>query len=167
MTEITAKRQLQQQTYDIYTQCHTPYVGPLMDVWAPCLKHDSCVTSSPRKDRDFLPDDCDVDETLFCLSMVEPVEGLVTLDDLEPSREVCKPSDSLIISPACLAQNYCTLTNTAVGLVPTFCQVQCSPKLDLELNGHTSPDVLNILIEEHTPELDTVTLDNLPPSMEE
>lgn len=163
ITEITTKQKLQQHTSDVYTQCHTPYVGPLMKAWASCLKPDSHIIATNPCNLDFLPDDCDDEETLFCLSMPKAVEGLVS------SHEICKPSEALTItpSPACFAQNYCTLTNTANGLIPTFCRMQCVPNLDLGINGHTSPDLLNIQMEENTPELDTVTLDNMQLSMED
>lgn len=166
ITEITAKKQLQAHRSDVHTQYHTPYVGPLMEVWAPCLKPDSCVTANnPCNDLNLLPDDCDIKETLFCLSMAKGVEGLVSLDDLEPSFEICKPSETLTVTPdsECFVQNYCTLTNTSIGLIPTFCRVQSVSNLDL---GHTSSDPLNIQIEKNTPELDTVTLDNLQLSLD-
>lgn len=169
--EITARQQLQEHSSVIYSQCHTPYVGPLMEVWAPCLTPDSRNTANnPCNDPDFLPDDGDVEETLLCLSTPTGVEGgFVSLDDLEPSLEIRKDSETFTntLNPACFSQNYCTLTNTAVGLIPTFCTVQCVPNLGLELNGHTSPDLFNMQIEESTPELDTVTLDNLQLSVDE
>lgn len=170
ITEITVKKQFQEHIPDIHTQYHTPYVGPLMEVWAACLKPDSLsiTASNPCNDQ---PDDCDFEETLFCLSMDKAVEGLVSLDDLEPSADspLKRSSEALPITPnpECFVQNYCTLTNTAIGLIPTFYKVQHVPNLDLGLNGHTSSDLLNIQIEENTPELDTVTLDNLQMSMEE
>ncbi|MCJ8746481.1 hypothetical protein PDJAM_G00142270 [Pangasius djambal] len=170
ITENTDRQQRQEHTSDIYSQCHTPYVGPLMEVWTPCQMPDTRITANnPCNDLDFLPDDCNVEETLFCLSMAKAVEGFVSLDDLEPSLEICKPSEPLTVpeNPACFTQNYCTLTETAIGLIPTFCNVQFVPSLDLGQKSHTSPDLLNIKIEEDTPELDTVTLDNFQLSVEE
>ncbi|XP_053469187.1 interleukin 21 receptor, tandem duplicate 2 [Ictalurus furcatus] len=169
--EITARQQLQEHSSVIYSQCHTPYVGPLMEVWAPCLTPDSRNTANnPCNDPDFLPDDGDVEETLLRLSMPTGIEGgFVSLDDLEPSLEIRKDSETFANTPnpACFSQNYCTLTNTAIGLIPTFCTVPCVPNLGLELKGHTSPDLFNMQIEESTPELDTVTLDNLQLSVDE
>lgn len=170
ITEITVKEQLQEHTLDIYSQNHTPYVGPLMEISVPCLTPDSrIIANNPCNDLDFLPDTCDVEETLLCLNMAQDVEGFLSLEDLESSLEICKSSETLSTTPnpACFAQNYCTLTNTAVGLIPTFCGVQRDPNLDLELNGDTSPDLLNMPIEGNTPELDTVMLDNMQLSMEE
>lgn len=168
--EITPKEQLQEHTLDIYSQNHTPYVGPLMEIWVPCLTPDSRIATNKRcNDLDFLHDNCDVEETLLCLNMAQDTEGFLSLDDLEPSLEICKSSETLSSTPnpACFVQNYCTLTNTAIGLIPTFCRVQCDPNLGLGLNGDTSPDLLNMQIEANTPELDTVTLDNMQLSMEE
>ncbi|XP_060799105.1 interleukin 21 receptor, tandem duplicate 1 isoform X3 [Neoarius graeffei] len=168
--EITPKEQLQEHTLDIYPQNHTPYVGPLMEIWVPCLTPDSRITTNkPCNDLDFLHDNCDVKETLLCLNMAQDIEVFLSLDDLEPSLEICKSSETLSSTPnpECFVQNYCTLTNTAIGLIPTFCRVQCDPNLGLGLNGDTSPDLLNMQIEANTPELDTVTLDNMQLSMEE
>lgn len=171
ITEITAKEQLQEHTSDIASQYHTPYVGPLMEVCKPCLKPDQLShipANNPCTDPDFLLDDCDVEEAFISLNMAKAV-GFVSLDDLEPRFEICKPSEVLTITPnpECFAQSYCTLTKTAIGLIPTFCRGQCAPNLDLGLNGHTSSDLLNMQIEENTPELDTVTLDNFQLSIED
>ncbi|XP_046691370.1 interleukin 21 receptor, tandem duplicate 2 [Silurus meridionalis] len=171
ITAITAKSKIQECTSDIYSQIHTPYVGPLTEVWAACLRPSSHITATnPCKDLTFLPDDIgDINETLNFLSTDDVGESFVSLDDLEPSFEICKPSEALPFTPnpVCFIQNYCTLNITANGFIPTFCTVQCVPNLELGLNSPTSPGLLNMQIEESTPELDTVTLDNLQLSIEE
>ncbi|XP_053349141.1 interleukin 21 receptor, tandem duplicate 2 isoform X1 [Clarias gariepinus] len=165
ITEITARQQLPEHTTNMYSQCHTPYVGPSPEFWAPCLTSDTCITdTNPCTNLDFLPDDCDVQENLLCLSKLEAVESFMSLDDLEPKLEICKPTEVLTFTNP--AQNYCTLTNSDIGLIPTFGSVQCVPNLGLRLNDHSAPNLLNMTLEENTPELDTVTLDNLQLSIE-
>lgn len=167
ITENTARQQLQECSSVVYSQCLTPYVSPLKEVWPPCLMPDSHIAAnSAFTDHDFLPEDHDVEKFLLSLSAAE---GCVSLDDLEPSHESSKSSEasSLPVNPVCFTQSYCTLTNTEFGLVPTFCRAQCASRLDLGLNGTTSLELLNIQIEDSTPEEDTVTLGNLQLSMDE
>lgn len=159
--ENTTRYQLQEHTPAVYSQCHTPYVGTVMEAWPPGRTPDPCIPAdTPCTGLDFQPDNCDVKRTLLCLSTSEV---FVSLDDLEPSLDVCKSPEgsSLTANPAGFAQSYCTLTNTEMGLIPTFCRVQRVSSLDSELKGHTSPGLLDMQIEGNTPELDTVTLDNL------
>ncbi|XP_027031981.2 interleukin 21 receptor, tandem duplicate 2 [Tachysurus fulvidraco] len=167
ITENTARQQLQERSSVVNSQCLTPYVSPLKEVWPPCLMPDSHTDANGAfTDHDFLPEDNDVEKFLLSLSTAE---GCVSLDDLEPSLDTSKSSEasSFPVNPVCFTQNYCTLTNTEFGLVPTFCRAQCAPSLDLGLKDTTSLELLNTQIEESTPEEDTVTLDDLQLSMDD
>lgn len=167
ITENTSRQQVQECSSIMYSHCPTPYVSPLKEAWPPCLTSDSRIaTNNACTDLDFLPHDHDVEKTLLCLGMAE---GCVSLDDLEPSLESCKSSEasSLPENPVCFNQSYCTLTNTEFGFIPTFCSVQGAPGLNLGIKGTTTPELLNIQIEDNTPEVDTVTLEDLQLSLEE
>ncbi|KAG7316921.1 hypothetical protein KOW79_019219 [Hemibagrus wyckioides] len=92
ITENTPRQQVQECSSVIYSHCPTPYVSPLKEVWPPCLTSDSRIAANNAcTDLDFLPDDHDVEKTLLCLGIAE---GCVSLDDLEPSLEICKSSEA-------------------------------------------------------------------------
>ncbi|XP_059388552.1 interleukin-9 receptor-like [Carassius carassius] len=122
-------------------QCHTPYVGPTAEVWAPCQMPDTrSETSIPCEE---FP--------LFCEELPDKVENLfqslnlclsgdvLSLKDSILSLEClngCETSEAAVIInpvPACFKQDYCTLTNTPTGPVPTFTR-------DVEQDQNTSYD---------------------------
>ncbi|XP_057201593.1 interleukin 21 receptor, tandem duplicate 2 isoform X2 [Triplophysa rosa] len=124
-------------------QCHTPYVGPSTELWAPCQTFDTCSETS-------IP--CE-DFSLFCEALPDEVDNLMqslntacfTEDELSLKASSLKSLESLgngepseapvIITPTsvCFKQDYCTLTDTPTGPVPTFTR-------DVELNGDLSND---------------------------
>ncbi|KAL6457253.1 hypothetical protein MHYP_G00342160 [Metynnis hypsauchen] len=177
ITEITAVERDQEKISSMHftPQYQTPYVGPSTEVWAPLQKSDThSVASIPCKDLDFLPEELAVEEPMLCLTMFEPiaVEGFLSMDDLELGHEELEPIETLTVTPkpACFTQNgftqnYCTLTNTPIGLIPTFITGPCNP--ELMPAGNASKEMLNEQTEENISEPVTVTLDSLQLSMED
>ncbi|KAL7830663.1 hypothetical protein SRHO_G00317900 [Serrasalmus rhombeus] len=176
ITEITAVERDQEKISSVhYTpQYQTPYVGPSTEVWAPLHKSDTLSVASISH-LDFLPDESAVEEPMLCLTMFEPiaVKGFLCMDDLELGHEELEPIETLTVTPkpACFiqngfTQNYCTLTNTPIGLIPTFTTGPCNP--ELMPAGNASKEPLNEQTEENTLEPPvTVTLDSLQLSMED
>ncbi|XP_036422700.1 interleukin 21 receptor, tandem duplicate 2 isoform X2 [Colossoma macropomum] len=177
ITEITAVERDQEKISSMYVtpQYQTPYVGPSAEVWAPLQKSDThSVASISCKDLDFLPEESAVEEPMLCLTMFEPiaVEGFLCMDDLELGHEDLEPTETLTVTPkpVCFTQNgftqnYCTLTNTPIGLIPTFTTGPCNPELVPAANASKEP--LYEQTEENSSELVTVTLDSLQLSMED
>ncbi|KAL7829807.1 hypothetical protein AOLI_G00306920 [Acnodon oligacanthus] len=177
ITEITAVERDQEKTSSmLFTpQYQTPYVGPSTEVWAPLQQSDAhSVASVSCEDLDFLPEESAVEEPMLSLTMFEPiaVEGFLCMDDLELSPEELEPTATLTVTPkpACFAQNgftqnYCTLTNTPIGLIPTFTTGPCNP--EMMPAGNASKEPLKEQTEEKTSEPVTVTLDSLQLSMED
>ncbi|KAL0197165.1 hypothetical protein M9458_005705 [Cirrhinus mrigala] len=95
-------------------QCHTPYVGPTAEIWAPCQMPDTCSETS------ILCEDFPLFlGNLFQSLNVKCLSGDVLLECLEDCEASEEPA---IINPVpvCFKQDYCTLTNTPTGPVPTF-----------------------------------------------
>ncbi|XP_056308347.1 interleukin 21 receptor, tandem duplicate 2 [Danio aesculapii] len=122
--------------------CHPSYVGPSTELWAPCQMTKTCSETSVLCE-DFsvfcedLPDKVEelmLSVSLACLS--EDVESLkdsaVSLESLEDCEFTQVP---VIINPVtvCFKQDYCTLTDTPSGPVPTFSR-------EGELDENTSGD---------------------------
>uniref|UniRef100_A0A3B1KK05 Interleukin 21 receptor, tandem duplicate 2 n=1 Tax=Astyanax mexicanus TaxID=7994 RepID=A0A3B1KK05_ASTMX len=81
----------------------------------------------------------------------------VRMEDLEPPEpETTAPK------PAAFPQNYCTLTNTPTGLIPTLTTGPSGPELTTEASEHA----LNLQIQENTDELVPLSLDSLQLSMD-
>ncbi|XP_007239899.3 interleukin 21 receptor, tandem duplicate 2 [Astyanax mexicanus] len=170
MTEIRAEEKCLQKFSSTYSspQYHTPYVSPASEVWAPFqISETQSVGSISCKDLDFLPEEPAVEEpTMLCLTMFEPitVEGLLCMDDLEFSQEDLEPPEpeTTAPKPAAFPQNYCTLTNTPTGLIPTLTTGPSGPELTTEASEHA----LNLQIQENTDELVPLSLDSLQLSMD-
>ncbi|XP_051988532.1 interleukin 21 receptor, tandem duplicate 2 [Xyrauchen texanus] len=123
-------------------QYYTPYVGPTAPIWAPFQMADVCSdTSIPCEELSLsceeLPDQ--VDDLIKWLSTACWSGDVLSLKDsvltLE-SSESCGSSEApAIINPTsvCFKQDYCTLTDTPQGPVPTFTK-------DAELDGNTSTE---------------------------
>ncbi|XP_051569585.1 interleukin 21 receptor, tandem duplicate 2 [Myxocyprinus asiaticus] len=123
-------------------QCYTAYVGPTAAIWAPFQTTDVCSeTSIPCEELSLsceeLPDQ--VDDLIQCLSTVCCSGDVLSLKNsvlsLE-SSESCGSSEAPAIinpTPVCFKQDYCTLTDTPQGPVPTFTK-------DAELDGNTSTE---------------------------
>ncbi|XP_043090928.1 interleukin 21 receptor, tandem duplicate 2 isoform X2 [Puntigrus tetrazona] len=123
-------------------ESHTPYVGPTAEVWAPCQLPDTLSeTSIPCEEFSLfceeLPDKVDnlfQSLNLTCLngdvlSLKDSALSLECLEDHEASEA------PVIINPVptCFKQDYCTLTNTPTGPVPTFTR-------DVQQDDKTSKD---------------------------
>ncbi|XP_067238599.1 interleukin 21 receptor, tandem duplicate 2 isoform X2 [Chanodichthys erythropterus] len=120
-------------------QYHQPYVGPTAEVWAPRQMPDTCSeTSIPCEEFSLfceeLPvkvDDIMQSLTVACLSgdVLSLKDSALSLESLED----CEESEAPVIInpvPVCFKQDYCTLTNTPTGPVPTFTR-------DIELDENT------------------------------
>ncbi|XP_066529859.1 interleukin 21 receptor, tandem duplicate 2 [Hoplias malabaricus] len=174
ITEITAVVQDQVMTCSMnFTPLyHTPYVGPSADVAAPFqMSNARSVASFSSKDFNFLPEEDTVEEPMLCWTAFNPINvgGFVCIEDLELSNEDMEPSETLTITskPTSFTQNgqnYCTLTNTTAGLIPTFTTGPGNPEL---VSGNQVIEFLNTQTEESTIELVPLSLDSLQLSMEE
>uniref|UniRef100_A0A4W4DQX0 Uncharacterized protein n=1 Tax=Electrophorus electricus TaxID=8005 RepID=A0A4W4DQX0_ELEEL len=101
-------------------QCRTPYVGPSVEAWVPFkMQEPGSETGMPCADINLLPDER-LGEKPVCLQTDDADMGFLSLADLEPSDETSSPPVALTPNLACFTQNYCTLTNTAIGLIPTL-----------------------------------------------
>ncbi len=144
ISEVLTTLQDQVEKTGMYptAQYHTPYVGPTAEVWAPCQMSDTCsATSIPCEEFSFfcdeLPDKVDnlfQSLNLVCLSgdVLSLKDSALSLEGLED----CEASEAPVILnpvPACFKQDYCTLTNTPTGPVPTFTR-------DVEQEENTSND---------------------------
>lgn len=164
ITEIKLVPSVQANMYNVYssTITQTPYVCRLTDDWVPCPKPDPDIFSGdPCNDFDLQLKESAVREALLSFNIINTVEGSVCLEDLESNQEICQPSETLSVAPSlpCTNLNYCTLTNTDVGLVPTFSR-QSS---DVSPNSmQESQNTLNPI-----PQLVHLSLDTLQLSMEE
>lgn len=147
IAEVITILQDQAEKSDVYppAQCHTPYVGPSTELWAPRQTFDTCSeTSVPCEDF-----------SLFCEALPDKVDNLMqslttacfTEDELSLKASVlslksleslgnCEPPEApVIITPTsvCFKQDYCTLTDTPAGPVPTLTR-------DVKLMGDLSND---------------------------
>uniref|UniRef100_A0A8C2CD77 Interleukin 21 receptor, tandem duplicate 2 n=1 Tax=Cyprinus carpio TaxID=7962 RepID=A0A8C2CD77_CYPCA len=143
ISEVLTTLQDQVEKTGMYptAQCHTPYVGPTAEVWAPCQMPDTrSGTSIPCEEF-----------SLFCEELPDKVDNLfqslnlclsgdvLSLKDSALSLESlmgCKASEAPVIInpvPACFKQDYCTLTDTPTGPIPTFTR-------DVEQDKNTSND---------------------------
>ncbi|KAI4903362.1 hypothetical protein NFI96_010768 [Prochilodus magdalenae] len=177
IAEITAVEQNQGKISSMYftPQYQTPYVGPSAEVWAPLQISDThSVASISCKDHDFIPEDSAAEEPMLCLTAFEPIslEGFLCMEDLELSHEDLEPTETLTVTPKpecltqnCFNQNYCTLTNTSIGLIPTFTMGPC--KSELVPADRSLKEPLIEQTEENTSELITLTLDCLELSMDD
>lgn len=143
IAEVMTILQDQSEKPDGYpsAQCHTPYVGPTTQLWAPCQPFDTCSeTSIPCEDFSLsceaLPDKvgnlmqwlttvCFTEDELSLKASVLSLKSLESLGNWEP----CEAPVIINPTPVCFKQDYCTLTDTPAGPVPTF--------RDVELNGQT------------------------------
>ncbi|XP_055045851.2 interleukin 21 receptor, tandem duplicate 2 [Misgurnus anguillicaudatus] len=146
IAEPITKLQDQEEKSDMCppAQFHTTYVGPTTELWAPCQMSKTCSeTSIPCEDFslfcDAFPDK--VDNLFQCLTTVrlceddnfslkDSVLSLKSLESLE-NREVSEAPIIFNPTPVWFKQDYCTLTETPAGPVPTFTK-------DVELDGNTS-----------------------------
>lgn len=137
------KDQAEKSNMHPMTQCHTPYVGPSTELWAPCQTFDTCsVTSIPCEDFSLffeaLPDKADnlmQSLTTACFTEDELSSKACSLKSLE-SLGNGGPSEAPVIffpTSLCFKQDYCTLMDTPTGPVPTFTG-------DVELNGDLFSD---------------------------
>ncbi|KAF4115826.1 hypothetical protein G5714_003315 [Onychostoma macrolepis] len=130
ISEVLTSLQDQVEKTGMYptAQCHTPYVSPTAEVWAPCQMPDT---------RSEMSIPCE-EFSLFCEELPDKVDNLfqslnlaclsgdvLFLKDSALSLECLKDEASeapVIINPepACFKRDYCTLTNTPTGPVPTF-----------------------------------------------
>ncbi|XP_026068122.1 interleukin 21 receptor, tandem duplicate 2 [Carassius auratus] len=131
ISEVITTLQDQVEKMGMYptAQCPTPYVGPTTEVWAPCQMTDTHSETSIS---------CE-DFSLFCEELPEKVGNLIqslnvtclsgdvlSLKNSALSLECledCEASEAPVVInpvPVCFKQDYCTLTNTPKGPVPTF-----------------------------------------------
>uniref|UniRef100_A0A8C1Y3B0 Interleukin 21 receptor, tandem duplicate 2 n=1 Tax=Cyprinus carpio TaxID=7962 RepID=A0A8C1Y3B0_CYPCA len=144
ISEVITTLQDQVEKTGMYptAQCHTPYVGPTAEVWAPCQMPDTRSETSIS---------CE-DFSLFCEELPDKVGNLIqslnvaclsgdvlSVKDSALSLECledCEASEAPVIInpvPVCFKQDYCTLTNTLTGHAPTFSR-------DVEQDENTSND---------------------------
>ncbi|XP_076865395.1 interleukin 21 receptor, tandem duplicate 2 [Brachyhypopomus gauderio] len=168
IVELTAVEEDQQMTCNTYclAQCSTPYVGPSADVWGPFKKQESSTdVGISSTDINFLPGQLPGEEFRSCLHTDNEAIALLSLADLELSHDISSSPDALTPKLACFTQNYCTLTNTATGLIPTFSTGPNGPGL-VAADTQTTTDPLKSALEDNT-EVAVLTLDNLQLSLEE
>ncbi|KAK2916630.1 hypothetical protein Q8A67_001004 [Cirrhinus molitorella] len=125
----TLQDQVEKTTMYPTANCHTPYVGPTADIWAPCQIPDTCSeTSIPCEDFPFLCEELpgEVENLIQSLNMACLSGDVLSLEDSALSLdclEDCEASEAPVFInpvPVCFKQDYCTLTNTPTGPVPTF-----------------------------------------------
>ncbi|XP_067285097.1 interleukin 21 receptor, tandem duplicate 2 [Pseudorasbora parva] len=123
-------------------QCHQPYVGPTAEVWAPRQMPDTCSETSILCEEfsffcEELPDK--VDDFMQSLSLACLSGDVLSLKDSAlsfESLEDCEVSEAPVIinsTPMCWKQDYCTLTDTLSGPVPTY-------KTEIKSWMKTTPD---------------------------
>lgn len=169
-TAVVEQNQAKPLAMYAMAQYPTPYVSPTAEVWVPLQMADThSAASISCKDLDFQPEEFAVEEPMLGLTTFEPivVEGLPCMEDLEFGPEDLEPSETLtfIPKPACFNQNYCTLTNTSIGLIPTLVTGLCEPETVSE--SHASKEPLTIQTEESASEPVKLSLHSLQLSMEE
>ncbi|KAA0705433.1 hypothetical protein E1301_Tti016993 [Triplophysa tibetana] len=145
ITEVITIYKDQAEKSNMYplAQSHTPYVGPSTELWAPCQNFDTC-SGTMISCEDF---------SLSCEALPDKANNLMqslttacfTDDELSSKASSLKSLESLgndgtseapVISfptSLCFKQDYCTLTDTPTGPVPTFTG-------DVELNGDMHND---------------------------
>ncbi|XP_050961622.1 interleukin 21 receptor, tandem duplicate 2 [Labeo rohita] len=144
ISEVITTLQDQAEKTGMYPtgQCHTPYVGPTTEIWAPRQMPDTCSeTSIPCEDFSFFCEELpgEVGNLIQSLNVACLSGDGLSLEDLTLNLECledCEASEAPVIInpvPVCFKQDYCTLTNTPTGPVPTF-------NRDVEQDENTSSE---------------------------